>query len=40
METIKLLKMVKCKRCGSLDVFGWKGGEMICLKCGCRWWDV
>jgi len=30
---------MKCIRCGSSEIFGWKGGEMICLKCGCRWWD-
>jgi len=29
----------KCKYCGSTEIFGWKGGEMICLNCGHRWWD-
>jgi len=30
---------MKCERCGSSEVFGWKGGELVCLQCGLRWWD-
>jgi len=30
---------MKCPYCGSSEIFGWMKKELICLRCGLRWWD-
>jgi len=30
---------IRCPKCNSIQVYGWKGGELICIRCGYRWWD-